>query len=146
MVQLGTLPRQKAGVQLTCGHNPDAKAVKLNYTRKSRVAHVENKVRSLAEFEGEASASAQAYEGLVREGSKLLEDKRLSTNRKRQQTASARQETMAERRGHEAGSSAAASQAEAWSKQLEREGKFLVDQVEDGVVAPVGPSATLQRW
>ena len=64
---------------------------------------------SLAEFEGEASASAQAYEGLVREGSKLLEDKRLSTSRKRQQTASARQETMAERRGHEAGSSAAAS-------------------------------------
>ena len=43
---------------------------------------------------------------------------------------------MAERRGHEAGSSAAASQAEARSKQLEREGKFLVDQVEDGVVAP----------
>jgi hypothetical protein len=72
---------------------------------------------------------------VFREGSKLLEDKRLSTNRKRQQSASARQETMAERRGHEAGLSAAASQAEAWSKQLEREGKFLIDQVEDGVVA-----------
>ena len=43
---------------------------------------------------------------------------------------------MAEGRGHEAGSSAAASQAEPRSKQLEREGKFLVDQVEDGVVAP----------
>ena len=43
---------------------------------------------------------------------------------------------MAERRGHEAGSRAAANQAEARSKQLEREGKFLVDQVEDGVVAP----------
>ena len=92
------------------------------------------------EFEGEASASAQAYEDLVREGSKLLEDKRLSTSRKRQETASARQETMAERRGHEAGSRAAASQAEVRSKQLEREGKFLVDQVEDGVVARVGPS------
>ena len=62
---------------------------------------------SLAEFEGEASASAQtyAYEGLVCEGSKLLEDKRLSTSRKRQQTASTRQEIMTERRGHEAGSS-----------------------------------------
>ena len=45
---------------------------------------------------------------------------------------------MAERRGHEAGSRAAANQAEARSKQLvqEREGKFLVDQVEDGIVAP----------
>jgi hypothetical protein len=41
---------------------------------------------------------------------------------------------MAERRGHEAGLSAAASQAEARSKQLERESKFLVDQVEDGVL------------
>ena len=83
--------------------------MKLNYTRKSRAAHVENEVTSLAEFEGEASASAQAYEDLVREGSKLLEDKRLSTSRKRQQTASTRQEIMTERRGHEAGSSAAAS-------------------------------------
>ena len=35
--------------------------MKLNYSRKSRAAHVENKVTSLAEFEGKASASAQAY-------------------------------------------------------------------------------------
>jgi hypothetical protein len=79
--------------RLTYGNNPDAKAVELSYIRKSRAAHVENKVTSLAEFEGEASASAQADEGLVREGPKLLEDKRLSTSRKRQQTESARQET-----------------------------------------------------
>ncbi len=53
---------------------------------------------------------------------------------------------MAERRGHEAGSStsAAASQAEARSKQLEREGKFLVDQVEheDVELLPRGPGRT----
>jgi hypothetical protein len=81
--------------QLTYGNSPD---VKLNYTKKSRAADVENYVTSLAEFEGEASASAQtyAYEGLVCEGSKLLEDKRLSTSRKRQQTASG-QEAMATR-------------------------------------------------
>ena len=52
--------------QLTYGNNPDAKAVKLNYTRKSRAAHVENEVTSLAEFEGEASASAPAQAGHVR--------------------------------------------------------------------------------
>ena len=35
---------------------------------------------------------AQSYEGLFREGSKLLKDKRPSTSRKRLQTASVRQE------------------------------------------------------
>ena len=42
---------------------------------------------------------------------------------------------MAERRSHEAGSSTAACQAKARSKQSEREDKFLVDQVLDGEVA-----------
>ena len=64
-----------------------------------------------------------------------MEEKRLSASKKRKQTASERQGTASAERHAESGSSAAASHAEARSKQLEREGKFLVAQVEDGVVA-----------
>jgi hypothetical protein len=122
--------------QLTYGNNPSAKAVKLNYRRQSRAAHMENKTTSLTEFDDEAAAAAQTYDALVHEGSQLREEKRLSTSRKRQQTARERKEGTAKREAHESGSSAAASQAEARGVQLAREGKFLVDQVEDGVVAP----------
>ena len=53
--------------ELTYGNNPNAKAVRLNYHQKSRAAHLENKIASLVEFEGKATASAQLeeYEALV---------------------------------------------------------------------------------
>ena len=113
---------------LTYGNNSEAKAVHLEYTRKSRVAHIELAQTSLLVAgpvtEQQNHAATELFSELVQEGAAAQEKRDNAIRERKQQSAVERQQAAKDGVGHEAGSIAANRRHQARQVELERQGRF----------------------